>query len=217
MAKRLASAAANGDINMVTRLVEAGEDVNSQGADGMTSLAISSFWGYSDIVNCLLRNGADVNAINKGTNWTALHCAAFQGHGPVVLSLLRARSNPKAVDNQGRTPADFASAIDAIWPLFSAAGCTRTPKSELLQKRIIMKEKNGKPTGATASRGGRYEPNSYLNRPGSSYVLDTRNIHNSTSQTSNSQSYHAAMSGDVLANEHVDNQNSMSTGRWQMS
>ena len=45
---------------------------------------------------------ADVNAVNKGTNWTALHCAAFQGHGPVVLSLLRAKSNPEAVDNQGR-------------------------------------------------------------------------------------------------------------------
>ena len=49
-----------------------------------------------------LRCRADVNAVNKGTNWTALHCAAFQGHGPVVLSLLRAKSNPEAVDNQGR-------------------------------------------------------------------------------------------------------------------
>ena len=44
-------------LKLVTRLVEAGEEVNTQGADGMTPLAISSFWGYSDIVNCLLRNG----------------------------------------------------------------------------------------------------------------------------------------------------------------
>jgi len=45
---------------------------------------------------------ADVNAVNKGTNWTALHCAAFQGHGPVVLSLLRAGSSTDVLDSQSR-------------------------------------------------------------------------------------------------------------------
>ena len=38
-----------------------------------------------------------------------------------------------------RSAADFASAIDAIWPLFAAAGCTRTSKASLIEKKIIIK------------------------------------------------------------------------------
>ena len=44
-------------LQMVKRLLENGCEVNGQGADGMTSLAIASFWGYTDIVNTLLKNG----------------------------------------------------------------------------------------------------------------------------------------------------------------
>ena len=38
-----------------------------------------------------------------------------------------------------RSAADFASAIDAIWPLFAAAGCARTSKASLIEKKIIIK------------------------------------------------------------------------------
>ncbi|XP_067945708.1 cyclin-dependent kinase inhibitor 2A-like [Watersipora subatra] len=212
MANRLANAAADGDIRVVQKLLESGCEVNRQGADGMTPLAIASFWGYIDIVNVLLKHGADVNAVNTGTKWTALHSAAFQGHGPVVLSLLRAGSDVDALDAHSRSPADLASATDAIWPLFAAAGCTRTPKSELIEKRIIMKQPQRNAGGPTAIRPGRYEASSYLSRPGSAYVLDTRNLQNvRTSEAA----YDAAVSGDVLANQNYSNNEQANV--WQFS
>lgn len=71
-------------------------------------------------------------------------------------------------------------------------------------------------TGPSASRGGRYEPNSYLSRPGSSYVLDTRNLHAQT-HSSSQQSHEAAMGGDVLANEALSTDTQTPVGRWQFS
>ena len=35
--------------------------------------------------------------------------------------------------------ADFASALDNIWPHFAAEGCVRTSKQELIHKNIIYK------------------------------------------------------------------------------
>lgn len=45
---------------------------------------------------------ADINACNKGTQWTALHCAAFQGHGKVIMKLMEHNPNVELKDNQGR-------------------------------------------------------------------------------------------------------------------
>lgn len=45
---------------------------------------------------------ADINACNRGTNWTALHCATFQGHGKVVMSLLNHNPDLSIRDNLGR-------------------------------------------------------------------------------------------------------------------
>ena len=39
---------------------------------------------------------------------TALHYSAFNGKEAVVEQLLRAKGNPNAVDNDGRTAAKFA-------------------------------------------------------------------------------------------------------------
>lgn len=45
---------------------------------------------------------ADINACNKGTQWTALHCAAFQGHGKVIMKLMEHNPSVELKDNQGR-------------------------------------------------------------------------------------------------------------------
>ena len=51
-------------------------------------------------VLCVFR--ADVNAANKGTGWTAAHCASFQGHGPVLLHLIQYKPNLMLEDSLGR-------------------------------------------------------------------------------------------------------------------
>ncbi|KAK3082997.1 hypothetical protein FSP39_011184 [Pinctada imbricata] len=167
----------------------------------MTPLALAAFWGYADIVSCLIENRADVNACNKGTLWTALHCAAFQGHGKVIMKLMEANPNITLKDNQGRTAVDFASALDAIWPFFAAAGCTRTPKSELIRMDIVKRVKTEDPSVPRSDFA-------HFSRPGSAYVIRSQPLQGDNSNSSNMAM--AAMNGDVLANmpEEPDSYNS---------
>lgn len=53
--------------------------------------------------------------------------------------LLDRGADPKAADVEGRTPIDYASISEAIWPFFAACGCRRSQKSELVAKGIIRK------------------------------------------------------------------------------
>lgn len=53
-----------------------------------------------DLLSLLFR--ADINACNRGTNWTALHCATFQGHGKVVMLLMNHNPDLLIRDNLGR-------------------------------------------------------------------------------------------------------------------
>ncbi len=41
----------------VEKLIESGAALDIRGMDGMTPLGIAAFWGYADIVKCLLKNG----------------------------------------------------------------------------------------------------------------------------------------------------------------
>ena len=44
----------------------------------------------------------DINGTNRTTGWTALHCAAFQGHGKVLLYLTQHNPNLTLQDSMGR-------------------------------------------------------------------------------------------------------------------
>jgi ankyrin repeat protein len=88
-------------------------------SDGTTPLCAAALWGNDSMVNFLLTKGANVNAKNEGTGWTALHAAAFQEHGKVVRMLLDADADPKSRDCEGRSPIDYATISEAIWPFFA--------------------------------------------------------------------------------------------------
>lgn len=135
----LVTAIAQNNIKGVEQLVEAGADVNEISANGFAPLCIAAFWGIDQLVRYLLKNGADVNIYNSGTKWTALHCAAFQGHAKCILHLIGADPQLDLKDNQGRTAADFASAQEKIWPFFASRGCKRASKQELIDRGIIQK------------------------------------------------------------------------------
>lgn len=136
--KDLATAVAQGDFKSVELMLENGADISQRSKDGMSLLALASFWGYTEIVQALLKAGHDVNSVNHGTKWTPLHCAAFQGHGPVIMRLFQHQPDITMADMRGRTAVDFASAHDGIWPFFSSAGCQRTPKSKLEAMHIAQ-------------------------------------------------------------------------------
>ncbi|XP_067675697.1 uncharacterized protein [Haliotis asinina] len=189
---QLTGAVASGDISSVQQLLVEGADVNGLSPDGMSPLAIAAFWGYADIVEALLKAGADINILNRGTQWTPLHCASFQGHGKVILKLMPHEPDLYTADNQGRTAIDFASALDSIWPFFAAAGCKRTPKSDLIRMDIIKKVspvENGFP----AADYIRFQSS----RPGSAYIMNSQSLAN-THYTDRKMAY-ASATGDVLA------------------
>ncbi|XP_048772469.1 osteoclast-stimulating factor 1-like [Ostrea edulis] len=186
----VANAAVNGDVTLLKQILRQGANVNERSKDGMTPLALAAFWGYADVVECLMQQGANVDACNKGTQWTALHCAAFQGHGKVIMKLMEHNPNVELKDNQGRTAVDFASALDAIWPFFAAAGCKRTTKSDLIRMDIVKRVTHVDPTLPKSEIA-------HFSRPGSAYVIKSQPLHGNSPMDTNMTV--ASMNGDVLA------------------
>ena len=131
----------------------------------------ASMWGNQTMIEILLENNdIDVNCRNKYTGWTALHAATFQENGKVVRVLLKHGANPMAKDLEGRTPKDYASISENVWPFFADLDLEPTSKKELLEKRIVRKLREEEEPSKT--KGIRVPGAPYikiLSRPGSSY------------------------------------------------
>ncbi|XP_022107355.1 ankyrin repeat domain-containing protein 49-like [Acanthaster planci] len=191
----LATAAASGSLNLVQSLVAQGADVNFKSSNGFSPLCNAAFWGYSEIVEYLLRHGANVNQSNSGTLWTACHCAAFQGHGKVLMKLMESKPDLTLKDNRGRTAVDFASALETIWPFFAAEGCKRTPKADLIRLNIVQKVKDYDPSIPQTDLA-------HFSRPGSAYAMRSQSLRGE----GNKNKTYAAQLGDVLAEEDETSQ-----------
>ncbi|MCA9294958.1 MAG: ankyrin repeat domain-containing protein [Phycisphaerales bacterium] len=63
--------------------------------------------GHREIIQLLLRNGADPNCVQHG-GWTALHSAAGHGHVEMVRTLLDGGAHAHQASDDGKTPADMA-------------------------------------------------------------------------------------------------------------
>lgn len=164
----------------------------------MTPLAIAAFWGYAEIVEALLECRADINTCNNNTLWTPLHCAAFQGHGKVIMKLMDYKPDLYLKDNQGRTAVDFASALDAIWPFFAAAGCKRTSKGDLIRMDIVKKVSQDPAIVNPAIHGIQQSDFAHFSRPGSAYVMKSQPYRGQSSYTDSNMAM-ASVTGDVLA------------------
>tara|TARA_B100001123_G_scaffold352041_4_gene403341 strand:- start:9359 stop:10933 length:1575 start_codon:yes stop_codon:yes gene_type:complete len=64
----------NGNMNSVKYLLQAGADVNTASADGMSPLVLATVRGWPSVAHMLLEHGANPNAASSG--YTALHWAA---------------------------------------------------------------------------------------------------------------------------------------------
>ncbi|XP_033740559.1 protein phosphatase 1 regulatory subunit 16A-like [Pecten maximus] len=194
----VANAAASGDLTLVKELLQKGCSPNERSKDGMTPLAVAAFWGYAEIVEVLLECRADINTCNNNTLWTALHCAAFQGHGKVIMKLMDYKPDLYLKDNQGRTAVDFASALDAIWPFFAAAGCKRTSKADLIRMDIVKKVSQDPANVNPSIHGIQQSDFAHFSRPGSAYVMKSQPYRGQSSYTDSNMAV-ASVTGDVLA------------------
>lgn len=53
-------------------------------------------------ISVLSNYSGEINGSHKGTKWTPLHCAAFQGHGKVVMTLMEYSPDLTLTDSKGR-------------------------------------------------------------------------------------------------------------------
>lgn len=80
-----------------------------------TLLHISAYYGLGNIVDALLENEADVNALDGIYRATPLHWATVFGHINIVRTLLAVKGvNINAVDQDGTTPLHWATTYNRI-------------------------------------------------------------------------------------------------------
>ena len=105
--KEIIKAAKTGDVEKVKHLLS--EDaglINARDTDGSTPLHCATWKGQVDVVACLLKAGADVNAQNTNGHWgtTPLHAAAHANQAEIARLLIEHGANLNAEDLNGKTP-----------------------------------------------------------------------------------------------------------------
>ncbi len=85
-------------------------DVSLKGRNGLTPLHYAAMNGHKAIVEWLLTEGADINAVDDLFGWTPLHCAADNGDQGVVEILLKHHAIIDVTDGRVKwTPLHFAA------------------------------------------------------------------------------------------------------------
>ena len=105
----LQTALAQGSVDIVAALLEAGAALEALDTNGATALVIATKLGHSPIVEALLAAGAALEAEDKG-GMRALHYAAQHGRLAIVESLLRAGAALEAAAGDGSRPLQYAAA-----------------------------------------------------------------------------------------------------------
>jgi len=83
----------------------------NEGAGG-TALILASAAGHGEVVDILLRAGADVNAVDE-RGWPAIMRAAYFGRGEIVRALLESGASPDLREShEGATALQFAARQD---------------------------------------------------------------------------------------------------------
>lgn len=104
----LINAAERGDLNATIQALSNGADIEAKDhSQKATALAWASYRGRVNIVEYLLKNGANVNSI-EANGMTPLHNAATKGHAQVADMLLKAGAKKDIPDYYGMLASDYA-------------------------------------------------------------------------------------------------------------
>ncbi|XP_028969164.1 ankyrin repeat domain-containing protein 50 [Galendromus occidentalis] len=104
----LHTAANDGDLNLVVRLLEIGAEIERSDRNGQTALNLAARQGFTQIVEVLLKSGAAVDHADLD-GWTPLRSSAWAGHAAVVDTLLEYKAQVDLADADGRTALRAAS------------------------------------------------------------------------------------------------------------
>eukprot|EP00588_Corethron_pennatum_P033435 CAMPEP_0194348694 /NCGR_PEP_ID=MMETSP0171-20130528/106672_1 /TAXON_ID=218684 /ORGANISM="Corethron pennatum, Strain L29A3" /LENGTH=737 /DNA_ID=CAMNT_0039116055 /DNA_START=64 /DNA_END=2273 /DNA_ORIENTATION=+ len=110
-ANTLYSAAKCGQLDVATRLLNHGADINYQDSAGITPLYIAVQEDHADLVEMLITKGADLDkARNNGE--TPLWNAAAKGHTDIMELLVTKGADLNKARNDGVTPLFMAAVMD---------------------------------------------------------------------------------------------------------
>ncbi|XP_071343033.1 oxysterol-binding protein-related protein 1 isoform X2 [Trachinotus anak] len=144
--------ARNGDLPGIKRLLmskireEAQININCKGKSksnlGWTPLHLACYFGHKDVVEELLKAGADVNLPNNIGD-TALHKAAFTGRKEVVMLLLHYDACATVINGTAQIPKDVTQNAE-IRSMLEAA--ERTEERKLEEKLLEAAREGDLPT-----------------------------------------------------------------------
>jgi uncharacterized protein len=85
--KKLRDNADQGNLEGVVEALQRGADINAVNSVGVTALHMAAHRGHADIVQLLLKRGADASIVTPRQKETALDYARDGGHSEVVKLL----------------------------------------------------------------------------------------------------------------------------------
>jgi ankyrin repeat protein len=103
------AALAPNHVELLTALASYGPGPSDQTRAGLPRLVQACFSGSFDLIEALLKRGADVDQVTQPARWTPLHVAAHMGRRDVVKRLLESGADPNVQDGAGHTPLHLAS------------------------------------------------------------------------------------------------------------
>lgn len=111
-------AAYEGKSAVAMALIEAGAKVDAHNADYVYPLHYAAFHGDLDVVKALINAQADINAVIRTNNRTALHWAVDKEMGSVIEFLVKSGARTDIADKGGRTAIDLAKGKPHLLKLF---------------------------------------------------------------------------------------------------
>ncbi|XP_076134921.1 oxysterol-binding protein-related protein 1 isoform X2 [Alosa pseudoharengus] len=140
--------ARNGNLQGIQRLLmskikeETKLDINCKGKSksnlGWTPLHLACYFGHKDVVEELLKAGAEVNLPNNVGD-TSLHKAAFTGRKEVVMLLLKYNACPTTINGTAQIPKDVTQ-NEEIKSMLEAAERTEERK---LEEQLLESAREG--------------------------------------------------------------------------
>jgi ankyrin repeat protein len=106
----LEQATLEGHPETIKGLIAQGKDINARNIRGQTPLHLAAMKGNSDVLQLLLENGAEVDALASDSGCTSLHYAAGLGHVELCELLVRYGADPDAQTARLQTPLHLAVA-----------------------------------------------------------------------------------------------------------
>eukprot|EP00735_Rhodelphis_limneticus_P015537 TRINITY_DN982_c0_g1::TRINITY_DN982_c0_g1_i1::g.15955::m.15955 TRINITY_DN982_c0_g1::TRINITY_DN982_c0_g1_i1::g.15955 ORF type:complete len:243 (-),score=44.49,sp/Q8Q0U0/Y045_METMA/31.72/4e-23,sp/Q8Q0U0/Y045_METMA/30.70/1e-21,sp/Q8Q0U0/Y045_METMA/34.78/1e-18,sp/Q8Q0U0/Y045_METMA/29.37/1e-14,sp/Q8Q0U0/Y045_METMA/28.69/2e-07,Ank/PF00023.25/3e+03,Ank/PF00023.25/0.00011,Ank/PF00023.25/4.2e-07,Ank/PF00023.25/4.6e-10,Ank/PF00023.25/6.7e-09,Ank/PF00023.25/3.9e+03,Ank_2/PF12796.2/2.7e-06,Ank_2/PF12796.2/1 len=97
-----------GLVELVTKMIIRGADVNAITRGGRTPFMCAMEYGYENVAQVLMQRGADITAADR-EGQTALHIAAYYNQRNCIEMLLEKGLDVNARDHSDRTPLHIAS------------------------------------------------------------------------------------------------------------